>query len=42
MIWIRVNKRENRLQLNIDTIEKYMDKVYEKKNIDGVEKIVTR
>lgn len=37
-----INKKEKRLQLKIDTIEKHMGKVYEKKTIDGVQKLVIR
>ena len=42
MICTRINKKEKRLQLKIDTIEKHMGKVYEKKIIDGVEKLIIR
>ena len=42
MICTRINKKEKRLQLKIDTIEKHMGKVYEKKIIDGVENSVIR
>ena len=34
----RDNKKEKRLQLKIDTIEKHVGKVYKKETIDGVEK----
>ena len=42
MICTRTNKKEKRLQLKIDTIEKHMGKVYEKKIIDGVAKSIIR
>ena len=41
-ICTRINKKEKRLQLKIDTIENHIGKIYEKKIIDGVEKLVTR
>ena len=37
-ICIEITKKEKRLQLKIDTIEKHIGKVYKKETIDGVEK----
>ena len=42
MICSRINKKEKRLLLKIDTIEKHTGKVYEKQIIDEVEKSITR
>ena len=42
MICTSINKKEKKLQLKIDTIEKHMGKVYEKKIIDGVAKSIIR
>ena len=41
-ICTRINKKEKRLQLKINTIEKHMGKAYEKKIIDGVAKSIIR
>ena len=41
MICTRINKKEKRLQVKIDTIEKHMGKVYENQITDGVKKLVT-
>lgn len=35
-----INKKEKRLQLKLDTIEKHIGKVYKKEKMDGVEKPV--
>ena len=37
-ICTKVTKKEKRLELKIDTIEKDVDKVYKEETIDGVEK----
>ena len=37
-ICTEITKKEKRLQLKIDTIEKHVGKVYKKETIDGVEK----
>ena len=39
-ICTEITKKEKRLQLKIDTIEKHVSKVYKKETIDGVEKSV--
>ena len=39
-ICIEITKKEKRLQLKLDTIEKHVDKVYKKEIIDGVKKFM--
>ena len=37
-IFIEITKKEKRLQLKIDTVEKYVNKFYKKETINGFEK----
>lgn len=39
-ICTEISKKEKRLQLKLDTIEKHVSKVYKKETIDGIEKSV--